>query len=374
MYLAPRALPLALVVVLTLRSGVSGLGDAALALSLWQFLLILTEFGVSQWLLTKDDVSSGELVTCFKGRLTLSLIAVLCLCGLVAFGVLHLSWTMCLLLSIGLLLSFGQMAFAWELQRGRQARAFAFGFAEFGLPVAFVVGVSSSTWIVAVCIVSKSLIGVALTVRAMRSFPTVQASRGLSPRDFGVHYAAWALTSVASGTGELVILSGAVSAAQLGAFRLFQTIASLGSIVGAAVLPPLMARRGASRFSSGAVMAMLGLVAGVLLFVGDLIGLMFSARSEASDFDWLVFVAIALGVAAVINTMSVVPLAEVSRVRGARFAFRIGLASAAVYWSIILVLGMLGGALLAPLATLAAALVGMSGNMLALFLFRRGRL
>lgn len=364
LYLVPKLMPLALVILLTLRSGLGGLGEAALALSLWQFLLVVSDFGVSQWLLTKRVVNRKEALIGLAGRASVGLVAAVVVGVLAASGVLDLGPSIGLGLCVALALSFGQMAFAWELQRGRRRRAFLYVVIEFLLPVLALFFFESAELALVAVIITKTLMGLLLTAVSLAGVRSTLVSEGLPPQSFGIHSSAWALTSVASGTGELTLLSNAGSVLFAGAYRIFQTIASVGSTVGFAALAPLMSREMRSVTRIGRPMLLLGSVSAVLLAIGVVPGLLLTGGSLDGHELWALFACASLAATAVLNSMAIVPLSAVARDKGSKYTFRIGLFSASTYWAIIVVLGLIDAPLLAPAAALVAGVVGFLGNLL----------
>ncbi|MDH3026961.1 hypothetical protein QEN35_21635 [Gordonia alkanivorans] len=321
---------------------------------------------MSQWLLTKEVVTKAEIVSSLVGRLALGFATagVVCVIGLV--GAFEISTSTTLVLAVAQVLSVGQMAFAWELQRGRQTVAGGYALAEFAIPAMLAAFFSNPTSAVTAVILAKTCMGLILTFWSLRRFPIANEAQGLGPRAFGVHSAAWALTSVASGTGELMLLTGSATTSQVGLYRIFQTLASLGSVVGFTALAPLMRQRGGRRANILKTSMVLGALASTLLVGGYLFAFVFLVGDSLSvDTSWLVFVAVVLGASAVLSTMAIVPVAEVARVHGSRYISVIGLCSAASYWVSIALLGYLDAALFSPLAVLLASAVGILGNFAA---------
>lgn len=373
LYLVPRFMPLALVVILTIKSGVDGLGDVALALSLWQFFLVVSDFGVSQWLLTKNSLTGGEIKTSLGGRTLVGAACALVVAVLATLGWLPMSPEAAVGLVICLALSFGQMAFAWQLQRGAPRRAAAFVGIEFVIPVAAIFVFSDPLYALLAVMIAKTAFSLFLTGASVASARVETEPEGLSPRAFGVHSSAWALTSVASGTGELMLVGSIGNAALVGVYRIFQTIASLGSTVGFAALAPLMSRRGQSTPSLWKPMLILGLVAAAFVALGMVPGIGLAAHAFDDQTLWVVLVASSLSVSAILSTMAIAPLSEVARLHGTRYSLIIGLATCAVYWSTIFLLYIFKLPLGAPLAPLLAASVGFLGNMFVHFRLTRRR-
>lgn len=362
LYLVPRILPLSVVLLLAVRSGLSGLGQAALALSLWQFLLIVCDFGVSQWLLTKRSVTRRELTVAIIGRFALGAFAAMVVLLLSLIGVLDLGRLLTGALTAALVLSFGQMAFSWELMQDRILRATIFAIVEFAMPVLFLFVPASAQTAFCWVLLSKTAISISLTVLSILSMDWSIEAQGLSPWDFGLHTAAWALTSVASGTGELVILQGAVGSAELGVYRLCQTLASLGSIVGFAALAPLM-RRSVTGSDIRFPMVVLGMLSTVVVSIAYVVFSLVYRLPASASLSWVVFVCVSLAIASVLSTISVVPMTEVARRVGSKFTLIVGGFSSVSYWTIIAILPRFGLELFAPCAVLAAGMVGIIGNL-----------
>jgi hypothetical protein len=367
LYLMPRLLPLALVVILTAASGLQGIGAAALALSVWQFLLVVTDWGVSQWLLTKSAVTARELRTAFIGRLQASTLSALMLGLVLQLPILDLDSGLGWILVFALLLSGGQVAFAWALQQGRVPLAFLFATIEYVAPIAPAFFISNAVVSLSVVIVLKTVLACVLTGTLVVRAEWAEMPEGLSPKAFGYHSSGLALTSIASGTGELALLDRGVPVATVGAYRVFQSIASLGSIVGFAAQAPLMQRatEAGRRRGLSFQLAALGGLSVLLLAAGNVAGIVWIGAGIPEG-RWLAFTIVVLGAAATMNTMSVVPLTRVAREYGSRYSLRVGIASSVTYWAMIGLLSVSHKPLLAPVAVLSAAIVGFCGNLIVL--------
>ncbi len=184
----------------------------------------------------------------------------------------------------------------------------------------------------------KTLVGVVLTGVAIVGVRPARMAVGLSPKSFGINSSLWGMTSFASGTGELALLAHAGSQSVLGSYRVSQSIASLGSIIGFAALAPLLRR---STLGRGVRREMKILATVAILAVGPPF-LVQVVLAPSGDRAWLGFVACVLASAAVINVASVPPLTTVSRSVGSRYSLRIGVATAFTYWLLIVGLGVLG--------------------------------
>src|SRR4051812_46647502 len=86
LYLVPRALPIGLLIAVGLRFGVTAVGVISVPLSLWQFCMTITDWGASQWALTRRDIPRSQAAQAFKGRIVMSLAA-----GVVLVAVTHLN-------------------------------------------------------------------------------------------------------------------------------------------------------------------------------------------------------------------------------------------------------------------------------------------
>lgn len=375
LYLAPRVLPLVLVVGLSIRSGLTGLGTAALALSVWQFLLIASDWGVSQWLLTKREVSLQEVRTSIVGRVATSCLCALGLVLVWLWGWVSLSPTLGVTVVVGLALSFGQMAFAWELQSGNSRRAIAYAGMEFLVPGLLVFAFEDASVSVAVVVGTKTLIGWVLTWQTLRSRRWASVEHGLPPKSFGSHAAVLALTSFAAGTGELALLTAGTSAGVTGSYRLLQSVSALGSIIGMAAQAPLMGRAPSPERQPRPMrpMLLIGSASVGLLIAAYSLVLLSADLDSIGSAGWLAFVAATLGTAAVMNSISIVPLTYVAKHVGARYSMMVGVASAAAYWGLIIVLAATRQPLLAPIAVLASSCVGLVGNLVAARVFVKSR-
>ena len=241
--------------------------------------------------------------------------------------------------------------------------AFVYAVVEFAVPLIAVFITNDAPAAFVMTMATKTLLAIALTAASLVQAPVSDAPSGLGPRAFGINSSAWALTSVASGTGELALLGGAGLVALSGSYRIFQTIASLGSVVGFAALAPLMSKEGPGIRSLKRPMLILGGVSCLMLLAGMIPGLVLTTSAVGSDLLWAVSSATALALAAVLSTLAIVPLSAVAREVGAKYTFRVGLASSLCYWGIIGALALAGQPLFVALAPLAASIVGLLGNL-----------
>lgn len=375
LYFAPRVLPLAMVAALTFSAGLGGLGRVAFALSLWQFLLVVCDWGVSQWLLTKPLVSRAEFYAALKGRISVSVICAVIVGVVTISGLVKVPAYLLSSLLFAVLFSCSQMTFAFELQQGRRRKAILAATAEYVLPLAPILVVHNVPLAVSLTLAIKTLLAMAVGLRAYSAASWAEEAVGLNAKDFGYHSSLWSLTSFASGTGELALLEHGASLEMVGIYRIFQTLASLGSMVGFAAQAPLMATTRSHNRSDVSVlrpMFLLGLMGTLALLIGDLGGYLSIAHGSV-DIPWLILVVSGLGVGAIVNTISIVPLTRVAKVHGARYTLRVGAASSFTYWLIIIVLAIVQRPLLVPISVLMAAGVGLVGNLMAMRSHGAGR-
>lgn len=362
-YLFPRAYPLLLILLFTWRFGQSGVGEIALVFSIVAFLGVVCDWGVSQWLLLRPRVDRDRIRELVVGR---SLTALLATIAAIYVGqaFLSLEGSLLLTLAIGTMGTIPQMLFGFYIHGRRPIMALFSGVAEYIFPLGAMFAFDKAVPALAGVLLAKATLAGAIFPSAIRALDRT-ASNNMALRKFGTNYSLWALTSVGTGTGELLSLNSS-SVTISGGYRLLQTASSAGSIVGAAAQAPLMSRVGRQTPGKQVLLA-LGLA--LVSLLTSLVAMLILTPWEVTDVterSFLVASAMGLLVNAGLSSAAIVPASSLSRLYGSRPLLYSGIASAAVYWIAVGVSIWTTTLMLIPLIPSAATLVGLVANLLQL--------